>query len=132
MGAKYAHPDRNVLAINGDAGFMMNVQDIETLARYKLGVTIMVWCDGEYGLIKWKQQNSFDGRHSELAFNNPDFDYLAKAFGIWGKTISSADELKPALEESFRQEGPAIIAVPVDYSENMKMTQRLGNLNFSI
>ena len=132
MGAKFAHPDRNVLAINGDAGFLMNVQDIETLARYKLGVTIMVWCDGEYGLIKWKQQNSFDGRHSELAFNNPDFNYLAKAFGIWGKTISSADELKPALEESFRQEGPALIAVPVDYSENMKMTQRLGNLNFSI
>ena len=132
MGAKFAHPDRNVLAINGDAGFLMNVQDIETLARYKLGVTIMVWCDGEYGLIKWKQQNAFDGRHSPLAFNNPDFDYLAKAFGIWGNTVTSADELKPALEESFRQDGPAIIAVPVDYAENMKMTQRLGNLNFSI
>ena len=132
MGAKFAHPDRNVLAINGDAGFLMNVQDIETLARYKLGVTIMVWCDGEYGLIKWKQQNAFDGRHSPLAFNNPDFDYLAKAFGIWGNTVTSADDLKPALEESFRQDGPAIIAVPVDYAENMKMTQRLGNLNFSI
>jgi len=132
MGAKFAQPSRNVLAINGDAGFLMNVQDIETLARYKLGVTIMVWCDGEYGLIKWKQQNAFDGRHSALAFNNPDFDYLAKAFGIWGKTVTSADELKPALEESFRQEGPAIIAVPVDYAENVKMTQRLGNLNFSI
>ncbi|MBO04271.1 MAG: acetolactate synthase large subunit [Chloroflexi bacterium] len=132
MGAKFAHPDRNVLAINGDAGFLMNVQDIETLARYKLGVTIMVWCDGEYGLIKWKQQNSFDGRHSQLAFNNPDFNHLAKAFGIWGKSIESADELKPAIEESFQQEGPALIAVPVDYSENMKMTQRLGNLNFSI
>lgn len=132
MGAKYAHPDRNVLAINGDAGFLMNVQDLETLARYKLAVTIMVWCDGEYGLIKWKQQNSFDGRHSQLSFNNPDFNHLAKAFGIWGKSIASSDELKPAIEESFRQDGPALIAVPVDYSENVKMTQRLGNLNFSI
>ncbi len=132
MGAKYAHPDRNVLAINGDAGFLMNVQDVETLARYELPVTIMVWCDGEYGLIKWKQQNAFDGRHSHLAFNNPDFDHLAKAFGIWGKSVSSSDELRPAVEESFRQNGPALIAVPVDYGENTKLTRRLGNLNFSI
>lgn len=132
MGAKHAYPDRNVLAINGDAGFLMNVQDLETLARYKLSVTIMVWCDGEYGLIKWKQQNQFDGRHSPLSFNNPDFNHLAKAFGVWGKSIESANELKPAIEESFRQDGPALIAVPVDYNENVRMTERLGNLNFSI
>jgi acetolactate synthase I/II/III large subunit len=132
MGAKIAYPDRKVLAICGDAGFLMNVQDLETLVRLKLNAVIMVWCDGEYGLIKWKQQNHFKGRHSELAFNNPNFDLLAQSFGMWGKTLTSADELPALLDEAFKQEGPAIIAVPVDYAENMKLTKRLGNLNFSI
>jgi len=74
----------------------------------------MVWVDNEYGLIKWKQQSHFAGRHSDLAFGNPDFALLAKAFGIWGKTIRRADELMPALKQAFRQKGPALIAVPVE------------------
>ena len=97
--------------------------------------TILAFTSSSLQIIfpdKWKQQNAFDGRHSHLAFNNPDFDHLAKAFGIWGKSISSAGELKPAIEESFRQDGPALIAVPVNYGENTKLTRRLGNLNFSI
>ncbi len=132
MGAKIAYPDRKVLAICGDAGFLMNVQDLETLVRLKINAVIMVWCDGEYGLIKWKQQNHFKGRHSELAFGNPDFELLAQSFGMWGKTATAADQLPALLEEAFQQEGPALIAVPVDYAENMKLTKRLGNLNFSI
>jgi acetolactate synthase-1/2/3 large subunit len=92
----------------------------------------MVWVDGEYGLIKWKQQNHFDGRHSELAFTNPDFEMLAQSFGMWGKHLTSPDELPGALEEAFKQDGPSIIAVPIDYAENMKMTKRLGDLQFSI
>ncbi|MFQ5468632.1 MAG: thiamine pyrophosphate-dependent enzyme, partial [Kiloniellaceae bacterium] len=128
IGAKIAHPDRNVLAICGDAGFLMNIQDIETAARLKIPITIMVWCDNEYGLIKWKQQNAFDGRHSDLAFNNPDFEYQAKAFGIWGRTIDGPDQIEDALNEAIRQEGPALIAVPIDYGENMKLSKRLGNL----
>jgi acetolactate synthase-1/2/3 large subunit len=132
LGAAYAHPGRDILAICGDAGFLMNVQDLETLARYKLPVTVMVWCDGEYGLIKWKQQNAFNGRHSQLAFNNPDFEYLAKAFGMWGRTVASAGELPGILREALAHDGPALVAVPVDYAENVKLTQRLGNLNFSI
>ena len=132
MGAKIALPDRRVLAICGDAGFLMNVQDLETMVRRKLRVVVMVWIDGEYGLIKWKQQNHFDGKHSELAFGNPDFELLAKAFGMWGKTLTSADQLPGALEEAFAQDGPALLAVPVDYAENMKLTKRLGDLQFSI
>ena len=132
MGAKLAHPDRRVLAIAGDAGFLMNVQDLETLVRYKQNVVIMIWDDGEYGLIKWKQQNHFDGRHSDLAFNNPDFELLAKSFGAWGRTLTGAGQLPDALDEAFRQPGPALLAVPVDYGENVKLSQRLGNLNFSI
>ncbi len=128
IGAKFAHPQAKVLAICGDAGVMMNIHDIETAARLKLNVVIMVWLDGEYGLIKWKQQNHFDGRHSDLAFNNPDFELLAKAFGCWGKTVQSPQELVPALQEAFLQPGPAIVAVPVDYAENRKLTKRLGEL----
>lgn len=132
MGAKIALPDRKVLAICGDAGFLMNVQDLETMVRRKLQVCVMVWVDGEYGLIKWKQQNHFDGKHSELAFTNPDFEMLAQSFGMWGKHITSPDELPDALKEAFQQDGPSLIAVPIDYAENMKMTKRLGDLQFSI
>lgn len=132
LGAGIAYDDRRVLSICGDAGFLMNVQDLETMVRRKIKATIMVWVDGEYGLIKWKQQNHFDGQHSELAFGNPDFDLLAKSFGMWGKTLTSAEELPGALAEAFSQDGPALLAVPIDYAENMKLTQRLGNLQFSI
>ncbi len=132
MGAKIALPDRKVLAICGDAGFLMNVQDLETMVRRKLQVCVMVWVDGEYGLIKWKQQNHFDGKHSELAFTNPDFELLAQSFGMWGKHLTSPDQLPGALKEAFQQDGPSIIAVPIDYAENMKMTKRLGDLQFSI
>jgi acetolactate synthase-1/2/3 large subunit len=132
IGAKIAFPERKVLSINGDAGFLMNVQDIETAVRYNVNVVTMVWMDGEYGLIKWKQQNSFDGHHSKLDFTNPDFEKLADAFGAWGKTLTSPDQLTPALEEAFQQDGPAIIGVPIDYAENMKLTKRLGELAFTI
>ena len=71
IGAKFAEPDAKVLAICGDAGFLMNVQEIETAARLGLNIVILVWVDSEYGLIKWKQQNAFAGRHSDLAFTNP-------------------------------------------------------------
>ena len=132
MGAKLAHPERKVLAIAGDAGFLMNVQDLETLVRYRQNVVVMVWVDGEYGLIKWKQQNHFDGRHSDLAFNNPDFELLAKSFGAWGRALTGAGQLSGALDEAFRQPGPALLAVPVDYRENLKLSERLGALSFSI
>jgi acetolactate synthase-1/2/3 large subunit len=132
IGAKLAQPEHKVLSINGDAGFLMNVQDLETAARLKLNVVAMVWLDGEYGLIKWKQQNQFGGRHADLKFNNPDFELLAKSFGCWGRTLKRADELAPALEEAFKQPGPAIIAVPVDYAENLKLTKRLGQIEATI
>jgi acetolactate synthase-1/2/3 large subunit len=132
IGAKIAHPKRKVLSISGDAGFFMNAQDIETAVRYKLNVVAMVWLDGEYGLIKWKQQNQFNGKHSDLAFGNPDLEMWAKSYHAWGKTLTSAAELPGALEEAFKQKGPAVIGVPIDYSENMKMSRRLGKIEFPI
>ncbi|MDP7545839.1 MAG: acetolactate synthase large subunit, partial [Alphaproteobacteria bacterium] len=128
IGAKIAHPDRRVGFICGDAGFLMNVQDLETAVRRGINFVCVILVDGEYGLIKWKQQNQFDGRHSDLAFNNPDFELLAKSFGMWGRHLDGAGQLRGALEEAFQQTGPALIAVPVDYGENMKLTRRLGNL----
>jgi acetolactate synthase-1/2/3 large subunit len=128
IGAKFAFPDRRALAICGDAGFLMNVQELETAARLKLNVVAMVWVDGEYGLIKWKQQIHFGGRHSDLAFTNPDFELLAKSFNMWGRVLDAPGQIEPALEEAFAQEGPALVAVPVDYDENLKLTKRLGEI----
>ena len=128
IGATFAHPGRRVLAICGDAGFLMNVQEIETAVRIGARIVVMIWVDGEYGLIKWKQQNQFDGRHSDLAFGNPDFEMLAKSFGLWGRTLDGPGQMERALADAFAQDGPALIAVPVDYGENRKLTARLGNI----
>ncbi len=129
MGAKMVFPDRKILSINGDAGFFMNVQDLETAVREKLNVVAVVWLDGEYGLIKWKQQIQFEGDHSDLKFDNPNFGTLAKSLNMWGTQINSAGEFLPALKEAFKQKGPAIIGVPVDYSENMRLTKHLGKVS---
>ena len=131
IGAKMAFPDRRVLSISGDAGFSMNVQELETAVRRKLNIVAMVWVDNEYGLIKWKQQVGH-GKHSDLRFDNPNFAKLAEAYGMWGKEITSASDLTPALEEAFSQEGPALLAVPIDYAENMKLTERLGNVSIAM
>ncbi|MFQ5654407.1 MAG: thiamine pyrophosphate-dependent enzyme, partial [Planctomycetota bacterium] len=86
MAAKLVHPDRRVLAICGDGGFLMNIQDLETAVRLGLNVVVLVWEDGGYGLIEWKQDTQFQ-RHSELAFGNPDWVKLAEAFGAWGARV---------------------------------------------
>ncbi len=129
IGAKMAFPNKKILSINGDAGFLMNVQDLETAVRGNINVVAVVWLDGEYGLIKWKQQVQFEGEHSDLKFNNPNFFELAKSFDMWGKQIQSSEEFLPALHEAFEQKGPAIIGVPVDYGENMKLTKHLGKVS---
>ena len=129
IGAKMAFPEKKILSINGDAGFLMNVQDLETAVRYKINIVAVVWLDGEYGLIKWKQQVHFDGEHSELRFKNPNFEFLAKSLNMWGKQIKSANEFLPALTEAFKQDGPAIIGIPIDYEENMRLTERLGKVS---
>jgi acetolactate synthase-1/2/3 large subunit len=132
IGAKYARPDSKVVAVCGDAGFLMNVHDLETAVRKKIALVCVVWLDGEYGLIKWKQQNQFDGRHSELAFTNPDMEMLAKSFGMWGRHVTSAEAFGPALKEALALDGPALIAIDVDYRENRKLTERLGEIDLPI
>ncbi|MDJ0943537.1 MAG: acetolactate synthase large subunit [Kiloniellales bacterium] len=132
IGAKFAAPESKVVAVCGDAGFLMNVHDLETAARLKIPLVVVVWLDGEYGLIKWKQQNHFDGRHSDLAFTNPDMELLAKSFGIWGRKVEAAADFRPTLDEALAQDGPCLIAVEVDYAENRKLTKRLGEVELHL
>jgi len=127
IGAKFVYPDRRVLAICGDAGFMMNVQEMETAKRIGTNIVAMVWEDKAYGLIEWKQQNEY-GRHSDLSFQNPDFMKLADAFGWRGFRADNARDFRGILEEAFECGEPALVVVPIDYSENVKLTKRLGDI----
>lgn len=127
MAAKLAHPEKNVMTITGDAGFLMNSQEIETALRYDIPFVIMIWRDNEYGLIKWHQQRRFE-RTGFISFNNPDFVKYAESFGAKGYRIEQAGELIPTLEQAFADKTVVVVEVPVDYSENMKLTEKLGHL----
>ncbi len=127
IAAKLIYPDRKILSICGDAGFMMNVQEMETAKRLNLNIVVMVWEDHEYGLIAWKQENQF-GRHTDLAFGNPNWMMLAESFGWTGYLVDSADTLKSHLESAFADAGPSLVVVPIDYSQNAILTKRLGEI----
>jgi len=127
IAASLVYPERRILAICGDAGFMMNVQEMETARRLDSRIVVMVWEDHEYGLIAWKQENQF-GRHTDLSFGNPDWKQLASAFGWHGHMVENSRDLAPALESAFNEQGPSLVVVPIDYRENMILTERLGDI----
>ena len=127
IAAHLVHPQRRVLAIAGDGGFLMNVQEMETARRLNTNIVVMVWEDGEYGLIKWKQQDHFD-RHSNLRFENPDWLRLAESFGWHGHVVTRSRDLANSLEAAFCEEGPSLVVVPIDYRENLELTRRMGVL----
>jgi len=127
IAANLVFPDRKVLGIAGDGGFLMNVQEMETAARLKSDLTMLVWEDGGYGLISWKQQNEFD-RHTDLSFGNPDWLQLAEAFGWHGHKVADSTKFKSTLETALHESGPSLIVVPIDYRENLILTQRLGEM----
>jgi acetolactate synthase-1/2/3 large subunit len=127
ISAKLIHPDRKVLAVCGDGGFLMNCQELETAVRLKLPIVILIFNDGKYGLIEWKQLNQF-GRTYGVSFDNPDFVQLAHSFGAAGFRVERAEELEAVLREAFAENRPAIVDVPVDYGENLKLTEKLGKL----
>jgi len=127
IGASLVDPDKQILAICGDAGFMMNVQEMETAKRLDSNIVVMVWEDHAYGLIAWKQQNQF-GHHTDLNFGNPDWMLLAKAFGWHGHRVENSADLQATLNTAFAESGPSLIVIPIDYRENMKLTERLGNI----
>jgi len=127
VAAKLLYPDRNVLAVTGDGGFMMNSQELETACRVGTPFVTLIFNDGGYGLIQWKQLRQL-GRTTSVSFSNPDFVKYAESFGAKGYRVTSADELLPLLKEALAQPVPAVIDCPVDYRENLTLTERLGHL----
>jgi len=131
IAASLVSPDKNILAISGDAGFMMNMQEMETARRLNCNMTVMIWEDGGYGLIKWKQSNEF-GKHTDLDFGNPDWVPMAESFGWHAQRVERSQDLQQALTDAFNTPGPSLVVIPIDYSENNKLTERLGELTCSI
>jgi acetolactate synthase I/II/III large subunit len=127
IAAKLVHPDRRVVALCGDGGFLMNSQELETAKRIGANITVVVWRDDGYGLIDWKQRNEF-GRPFGVEFGNPDFVAYAESFGIAGFRPSSAADLLPTLRRALDVDGPALVEVPIDYRENLRLTEHLGAL----
>jgi acetolactate synthase I/II/III large subunit len=127
IAAKLVHPDRKVVALCGDGGFLMNSQELETAKRIGANITVVVWRDDGYGLIDWKQRNEF-GRPFGVEFGNPDFVAYAESFGIAGFRPSSAEDLAATYRRALDVEGPALVEIPIDYRENLRLTERLGAL----
>ena len=128
IGAKIACPDRRVLAAVGDGAFLMNSQEIETALREHVAMTILIWQDDAYGLIKWKMDLEL-GDSMSVEFSNPDFVAYAESFGARGYRIGAADELLPVLSEALAADTVSVIACPVDYGENLRLTDSLGELS---
>jgi acetolactate synthase-1/2/3 large subunit len=131
IAARRVQPDRKAVAVCGDAGFMMNSQELETALRLGLDLVVLIWQDQKYGLIEWHQNRKF-GRASHISFSNPDFVKYAESFGACGYRVESADELVPVLEQALGDGTVSVIDCPVDYSENMKLTEKLGQLHLRI
>lgn len=127
VAAKLLFPERRVVAVTGDGGFLMNSQELETAVRLKLPLVILVWRDNGYGVIRWKQQLRF-GRTSSVEFGNPDLMRYAQSFGAIGYRVTEPSELRPVLVEALNSKVPAVIDCPVDYAENLRLTERLQSL----
>ncbi len=127
VAAKLVHPEKNVVAVTGDGGFMMNCQELETALRIGANFVTLIFNDGGYGLIGWKQINQF-GAPAFVEFGNPDFVQFAESMGLKGYRITAAADLVPTLKEALAQDVPAVIDCPVDYSENVKFSQKSGDL----
>jgi acetolactate synthase-1/2/3 large subunit len=127
IAASLVHPDRKVVALCGDGGFLMNSQELETATRVGADITVVIWRDDGYGLIDWKQRNEF-GRPFGVEFDNPDFVAYARSFGMPAFRPSSAGELAATLQQALDVAGPSLVEVPIDYAENLRLTEHLGAL----
>jgi acetolactate synthase-1/2/3 large subunit len=127
IAAKHACPDARVLALVGDGDVMMNLQEMETARRLESDITVLVWEDSAYGLIAWKQEQEF-GAHTDLSFTNPDWMALCASMGWEGMRCEDASALQSTLRRAMDHAGPAMVVIPIDYGENMKLTERLGKI----
>jgi acetolactate synthase-1/2/3 large subunit len=131
IGVKLAFPERKVLAVVGDGGMMMLGSELETAIREKIPIVVLIWEDQAFGLIKWKMDLEL-GHHSSVDFKNPDFVKYAESFGAKGYKISQPNELLPILRSSLKDNTVSVISCPVDYSENIKLINKLGELTEAI
>lgn len=125
IAAKLVHPDRSVVAVSGDGGFLMNAQELETARRLGTAFVTVIWENRAYGSIVWKQDRRF-GRHFGTDFDNPDFVRLAESFGLPAWRVESAGELGDRLKQALAADTPSVVVVPVDYSEDVAIADELG------
>src|SRR5438067_171529 len=123
--AKLVYPHRKVVTVSGDGGFLMNCQELETAVRLRTPVVNVVWENGEFGSIAWKQDKKF-GRHFDVGFGNPDFVKLAESFGMPAWRCSNADEFGQRLRHALALDLPSLIVVPIDYSIDVALYDQLG------
>ena len=113
LGAKVAHPDRPVVAITGDGGFMFGVQELATAVQFNIGVVTLVFNNNAYGNVRRDQRERFDGRVVASDLVNPDFVKLAESFGVGAARVTSPETFRPALEKALADGGPYVIAIEV-------------------
>ncbi len=112
IGAQVAHPDRPVVAVVGDAGFLFSVNELATAVKYQFAIVFLVLNDQRYGAIKWLQERLY-GRWGEVDLANPDFPALAHAFGAQGQRVEALEQLPRALDQALREPGPTLIELPL-------------------
>ena len=125
IAAKLVDPSRQVVAVSGDGGFLMNAQELETAVRLRTAVVNVIWENGQYGSIVWKQDRKF-GRHFGVDFGNPDFVKLAESFGMPAWRCASADDFSGRLRHALSLDVPSLIVVPIDYSLDIAISEELG------
>jgi acetolactate synthase I/II/III large subunit len=125
IGAKLVHPDRNVVTVSGDGGFLMNCQELETAMRMRTPLVNVIWENHQYGSIVWKQDKKF-GRHFGVDFDNPDFVRLADAFGLPAWRCESVDDFAEHLRRALTLDVASLIVVPIDYSLDVGISEELG------
>lgn len=127
IAAKLVHPDRNIVAVCGDGSFLMNSQELETAKRLGLAFVVVIFNDGKYGMIEWKQMNQF-GNSFGMNFGNPDFVKYAESFGCVGLRVTKTEDLLPTFKKAVSMDNVVIVDVPIDYTENFELSNRLGKL----
>jgi acetolactate synthase I/II/III large subunit len=125
IAAKLVHPDRKVVSVQGDGGFLMNVQELETAVRMGTDFVVVIWENRQFGSIVWKQEQKF-GDHFGTDFENPDFVKLAESFGMPAWRCGSADDFPELLREALGQDSPSLVVLPIDYSIDVALSEELG------
>ena len=125
IAAKLVHPDRNVVTVNGDGGFLMNCQELETAVRLRTPIVNVIWENRQFGSIVWKQDKKF-GRHFGVDFTNPDFVKLADAFGMPAWRCESTEDFGRHLRHALTLDLPSLIVLPIDYSIDVAISEELG------